>query len=153
MTDKIVVFTVYGTPLPQGNKSALPYRRKDGTMGVNVVEGRRPKSRNAFKAWRKEVSRIAWESVSGDSPVFDEPVKVVLRFFLPRPKSLPKKEWAPRKKPDVDKLTRAVFDACSGVVFKDDSQVIHVEATKQYARPGDERVEVWMCALPNPCVP
>jgi len=41
------------------------------------------------------------------------------------------------KRPDLDKLVRAVFDALTNVVFKDDSQVVSVFASKRLAGPGD----------------
>jgi Holliday junction resolvase RusA-like endonuclease len=36
----------------------------------------------------------------------------------------------------LDKLTRAVLDALTFVVFADDSQVIEILATKDYGAPG-----------------
>ena len=35
--------------------------------------------------------------------------------------------------PDLDKLTRAVLDALTGVLYLDDKQVIELHARKQYA--------------------
>ena len=37
------------------------------------------------------------------------------------------------KKPDLDKLVRAILDAGSGVAWRDDSQVISITATKRVA--------------------
>lgn len=39
-------------------------------------------------------------------------------------------------KPDVDKLLRCVLDACTGIVYVDDCQVVTCVATKQYQRPA-----------------
>jgi crossover junction endodeoxyribonuclease RusA len=71
-------------------------------------------------------------------PVLDEPVEVYLHFLLPRPKSKPKRVWAPTTKPDLDKLVRAALDALTNVVWRDDSIVIQIFATKSYAEdtPG-----------------
>lgn len=44
------------------------------------------------------------------------------------------------KRPDVDKLGRAVLDALTGIVWRDDCQVIGLQLVKGYGR--DSRVEV-----------
>jgi Holliday junction resolvase RusA-like endonuclease len=73
-----------------------------------------------------------------------EPLQMRLMFFLPRPKghfgtgknsaklkaSAP---LAPAVKPDLDKLVRAVLDALTGVVFRDDCQVAGLSCSKLYA--------------------
>ena len=41
------------------------------------------------------------------------------------------------KKPDIDNLVKFVLDAANGVLFKDDSQVVRVLATKMYDDRGD----------------
>lgn len=38
------------------------------------------------------------------------------------------------KKPDLDKLTRAALDPLTGLLWRDDSQVIALHPTKSYAR-------------------
>lgn len=62
--------------------------------------------------------------------------------------TLQPKDNAPREvtnKPDLDKIVRAVLDACTGVVWRDDAQVYWVEAEKVYGpRPG---VDVTVCTL------
>lgn len=42
-------------------------------------------------------------------------------------------EIRPKVAPDVDNLTKAILDACNGVVFVDDRQVVYLEARKVYA--------------------
>jgi hypothetical protein len=45
--------------------------------------------------------------------------------------------WLPAvKKPDVDKLLRALMDGLTRVVWHDDSQVIYVTVNKVYAWEG-----------------
>ncbi len=68
---------------------------------------------------------------------WEGPVGIDLHFGLPKPKSAPKKRrvW-PDKRPDLDKLTRAVLDALTYVVYADDSQVVEIRATKDYGAPG-----------------
>jgi len=65
-------------------------------------------------------------------------VWVVARFLLKRPKSLPKKVIHDIKRPDLDKLIRAVLDGITGILIEDDSQIVHIIATKQYAQPNEQ---------------
>ena len=62
-----------------------------------------------------------------------------LRFILPRPKSTPKRKPTPPaiKRPDIDKLARAILDALTGIWFTDDSTVIDLRATKRIAEPDE----------------
>ena len=63
------------------------------------------------------------------------PLEIDVSFFLPRPKSLPKKIAYHTKRPDLDNLLKSVLDALNGVVFKDDSQVVAIQAYKYYVLP------------------
>jgi Holliday junction resolvase RusA-like endonuclease len=65
-----------------------------------------------------------------------DPCRVEVVFFLPRPKSV-KREY-PSVAPDLDKLLRGLFDACTAAkVWGDDSQAVDVIATKRYSdAPG-----------------
>lgn len=131
----IAQFTVHGLAKPQGSKKAI--------MGPNqrfpsVVESAGDK----LKHWRHIVAQAAADAM-GDTPPTREPVLLTVTFHLPRPKgdfgtgrnagtlkkSAPKH---PTKKPDLDKLVRAVCDSLSNRVYKDDSQVVGMMLTKQY---------------------
>ena len=58
---------------------------------------------------------------------------ISLTFNILRPKSVSsKKRPEVTVKPDLDKLTRAVIDAMTGIMYDDDCQVIHILAKKQY---------------------
>jgi hypothetical protein len=55
-------------------------------------------------------------------------------FYLPRPKTAPRRITEPAKLPDVDKLIRACFDALTAAgVWRDDAQVISTLARKAFA--------------------
>lgn len=58
-----------------------------------------------------------------------QPLVVEVTFYVERPKK-PTYSYPPRG--DVDKLARAVLDACTGIVWDDDSQVTDLSATKDY---------------------
>lgn len=65
-------------------------------------------------------------------------VMVDVTFVLPRPKSTPKRKTPPAiKKPDSDKLVRAVLDACTKIVYNDDAQVVEIHARKRLADVGE----------------
>ena len=81
------------------------------------------------------------------SPIFsaEEPVTITVWFLLPRPVDDFKSKsrignaltkvarailFAPIK-PDLDNLLKHVLDACTGCLYKDDRQVVKIEAYKQ----------------------
>lgn len=116
-----VTFYVHGKPEPQGSARAFMAAGRPVITSAN---------RN-LKDWRTIVQLAAQQHAH----MHDGPVEVVLRFYLPRPASLPKKVTRHVKRPDVDKLARAALDALTGVFFKDDSQVVCLVADKSYADP------------------
>ena len=54
-------------------------------------------------------------------------------FYLPRPKSLPKRRVYPITKPDCTNLVKGTEDALRGIVFSDDSQIVALRLAKHYA--------------------
>ena len=124
-TSSLISFRVHGLPVPQGSTRAF------------VVNGR-PVITSAAKglsSWRRLVADVA-QRFAPDEP-WEGPVGIELHFGIPKPKSAPKRRrvW-PDKRPDLDKLTRAVLDALTYVVFADDSQVVDIAASKDYGAPG-----------------
>lgn len=121
----VISWTVYGTPIPQGSTKAF------NVPGLKhpVVTADNAKT----KPWRQAVVDAVREQL-GDRPPLDGPVELSVRFYLPRPKSAPKRVTEPAKKPDLDKLMRAVGDALTAAgVWIDDSQVVAVTARKVFA--------------------
>lgn len=113
---------VPGVPAPQGSKS---FKGRRGGKAILI------ESSKAVGPWRERVALAAHSHARG---LLGGPVSVDLAFVLPRPKSAPKRTTPPAvKRPDLDKLARAILDALTGVWFADDSQVIDLRATKQIA--------------------
>lgn len=112
-----------GHPVPQGSMRAFA---KGGRAWVTYTNPTR------MKAWRNQIA----EAFPAEPNL--EPYIVVLHFVIRRPKSMPKKESnIHTKRPDLDKLTRAVLDALTGRVWKDDSQVVSLTVSKRYGpEPG-----------------
>lgn len=115
---------VPGRAAPQGSKR-------------HVGGGRLIESSKAVAPWR---TTVAWHTAQAyTGPPLQGALQVVLEFVMPRPASTPKRTTpAAIKKPDLDKLIRAVFDALTGVVWRDDSQVIEVVASKQLAELDEQ---------------
>jgi len=66
--------------------------------------------------------------------ILDGPIKLEVMFYMPIPKSAPKRNrpiWH-TKKPDLDNLIKFVKDCLNGIAWKDDSQVCSIAAEKMY---------------------
>ena len=141
--------TVYGTPAPAGSKRAFNWRAKDGRSGTSIVDA------NAkAKPWKKEIAQAAGDLRNG-APVLEGPLAARFTFFAKRPKghygtgknSGTLKASAPAYpigKPDALKLTRGVEDALSGVVYRDDGQIVTEVLKKRYGTPERVEVEIWL---------
>ena len=97
------------------------------------------------KAWEAEVRREAARDMKAAGfPLMLGRVAVGLRFYITPTKG----GKAPgRLRGDVDKLSRAVLDALTGVVYADDEQVVTLLAGKYPVEAnGLERVEATIAA-------
>jgi Holliday junction resolvase RusA-like endonuclease len=126
-----LVFTVFGVAQAKGNMRAFTPK---GMKFPIVTDS----NRNA-KSWSQLVAEGAnlalGEKPEAERAVLRDAVRVTVAFFLPRPKSKSKRgvAYAHLTAPDIDKLLRAVLDALTYVVWADDSQVVELLASKQYA--------------------
>jgi crossover junction endodeoxyribonuclease RusA len=117
---------VPGRPAPQGSKR---YLGQHGGKGITVEMSKK------VAPWRTDIrdalcARGTWCRIDAARPV-----AVQLQFVMPRPASAPKRRTPPAvKRPDLDKLVRAVLDAIgSAGIWHDDSQVVDLRATKRLA--------------------
>lgn len=126
-------FFVDGVPIPQGSMSAFIR----GARAV-VIDQKSPR----LKPWRQMVNVKARDYFPAP---LEGAVEASLEFFLPHPRYHYTKTGAkssryriyPPVKPDLDKLVRAVLDGLTGVAFRDDAQVVTIQASKTYGiRPG-----------------
>jgi Holliday junction resolvase RusA-like endonuclease len=147
---EIIHFTVFGKAKPAGSKRAFALRRRDGspvlrpngTQVVSITD-----ACEASKDWKQQVSYAAREAYRGK--LLEGPLKVTLRFYRSRPKGhfgakglngKGRASIAPIAAPDVLKLSRAVEDALSKVVYRDDAQIVVEFLSKDWGEPA--RVEV-----------
>lgn len=126
-----ITLFVAGVPQPQGSTKA--FARPGG--GRPIVTSDNAKN----KPWRSVVATELAKHVTAVE--MSAPIEVHLDFYFLRPASH-RKTKPPQHvvKPDADKLIRSVLDAATGVVFRDDSQVVLVSASKSYAK--DDRCGV-----------
>ena len=121
-----------GIPAPQGSAKAFP-RRGGGVIVTHDNKHTVPwrvQIRSALYAWRPLLRLGRVQIPAG-------PVVVRLEFVMPRRVREPKVLQAHTRKPDLDKLVRAALDAMTGVLYKDDAQVVGVEASKRTANVGE----------------
>lgn len=135
----ICQLTVYGEPQPAGSKRGFA---RGGH--VQIVDAN-PKSRQ----WKDHVAQTVGETYNGT--LHTGPVTLQLHFYRVRPKShygtgrnannvKSSAPHRPTSKPDTLKLARGVEDALTGVVYRDDAQVVSLHLHKWYGDPA--RVEI-----------
>ncbi len=89
-------------------------------------------------------------SASNERYLDNQPLRVRLFMYQAIPSSTSKKKKQlmllgkiyPTKKPDIDNVCKAIFDALNGVAFKDDTQIVELEITKRYSIKEYVKVEI-----------
>lgn len=138
--------TVYGAAAPAGSKRAV----------VNPSSGRAfvIDANKNVAAWKREVRQAAGEAFHGE--LYTGPVSVEFTFYRVRPKGhygtgrndgvLKASAPAyPTQAPDALKLARGVEDALTGLVYRDDAQIVDEVIRKRYGSPA--RVELTVLPL------
>lgn len=131
----VIEYFVPGIPVPQGDLAS-------NSRGILYHKNK------ALEPWRHQIAwraRRPMRSNGFDNVLFACPISLSVLFVLARVKSTPKSKPTPPaiKKPDLDKLTRSIGDALTGVVWVDDSQIIHGEQEKVIGEI-DEETGVWI---------
>jgi Holliday junction resolvase RusA-like endonuclease len=124
-----ITFTVPGAPVGKG-------RPRVGKVGGFARLYTPEKTVN----YESLVKMAAHEAMGGRDLVLGA-VAVRLDVCCPVPASWSGKkqerairdEIRPTTKPDIDNVTKAIFDAMNGVVWKDDSQVVSATVEKTYS--------------------
>ncbi len=119
MKNTSIQFEVYGDPQPKGSMHSF---------GNGYVV-----HTNKSKQWEKEIT----EQIMYHDDLFLEAVEVRLTFYIRRPKTVLNRMY-PHVSPDLDKLVRAVLDAITNVLIKDDGQVVSLIAKKFYIVSDNE---------------
>jgi Holliday junction resolvase RusA-like endonuclease len=128
---EILAVRVYGVPVPQGRPRARAFRLPNGGVRASVYE------RAEDKDWKRTV--LAQVLPHRPPAPVDGPLVMTVTFYLPRPKSLPKRVEYPVTKPDLSNCLKAIEDALNGIVFVDDSRLVEIRMAKRYdPAPGAE---------------
>lgn len=137
-----VWFDVPGVPVGKGRarSSSRIVRGQDGKAKVTTRHYTPAKTAN----YEEAVALIAKSAMRSREPL-QGALQATLTVGMPIPRSWSQKKrlaaaqgevW-PTVKPDSDNVAKAVLDACNGIVFGDDSQVVRLLVVKQYAiEPG-----------------
>ena len=136
-------FTVYGDVEPAGSKRAFVHPGS----GRAIVTDANKKA----KAWKGRVAQVAGENFNGE--LLTGPLDVCFTFYRPRLASHygtgrnagSLKESAPAypiTRPDALKLARGCEDALSGVVYRDDSQIVDEVLRKRWGSPARVEIEI-----------
>lgn len=137
----MIAFTIYGDPRPQARprmtKTAHVYTPKDSSD------------------YRTRVRNAATEAMQEElvTPIMKGPVCVFIQIVKQSKTTGWKKgdrEWLDAgglmlhpKKPDTDNVIKQVCDACNGVAWVDDGQVVFAHAVKTHGRESLVNVWVW----------
>ena len=140
-----LAFQVIGHPQPGGSKKAFPIRRAGRLTGQVAVTDSNPRA----KQWAQHVIAAAITATdqhhNGWTPLTG-PLLLDVLFVLPRPaghygtgrNTQTVRAGAPSHphvRPDVTKLIRVVEDALTGIVWRDDAQIVNQHARKRYGHP------------------
>ena len=151
VTDPVIPITVsvYGKPEPGGSKRAITRGGRTFILDANYKTG----------GWKHEVAQAAMIAMQGRQPILG-PVEVRMTFYLKRPKGhygtgrnqAQLKLGAPpcpAVKPDLTKLVRSTEDALSGIVWRDDCQVVVATHHKTYAVEGErpQGADISVCEI------
>ena len=95
-----------------------------------------------MKAWRAECSKLIREAFESKKMI-KGPLKIGVTFYIAPPKYISSKKKLREKleaeeifcgkKPDIDNYLKALLDSMTGIVFKDDGQVVECSAKKLYS--------------------
>lgn len=155
MNPPLLTLKIRGHAEPAGSKRAMAIRkggafamRANGSPMIAVIDDN-PKS----KSWKREVAYEAGKLWRGRE-LLTCAIRLDVTFVRPRLKSHYRsgansallKPNAPNwcvVKPDALKLARAVEDALTGVVWRDDSQIVDERLLKVYGGPEGVYVRIY----------
>jgi Holliday junction resolvase RusA-like endonuclease len=150
-------FTIHGEQRPQGSKTCrVIYRNgKPVTSNGRIVTATMDANKHV-KEWRRQVADAATEAMSC-RPLITGPVRLAVVIERVRPaghfrtgknagKLRDSAPAYPTTKPDLLKLVRAIEDGMSGIVYRDDKQIVEHSLAELYG----ERYRTWVRVMELP---
>lgn len=123
--------TLYLKPTAQSRPRFA--RRRRGVVAYEKKE---------MKVWRVECSKLIKEAFESEE-LIESPLAIDATFYIQPPKYISSKKKLKEKleaeeifcgkKPDIDNYLKALLDSMTGIVFKDDGQVVECKARKLYS--------------------
>jgi Holliday junction resolvase RusA-like endonuclease len=108
---------------------------------INPVAASRPRVgkwgayyTGTYKEFREEAAAKVYEVLGTDLQPLSGPLAVSIELYVKRPKST-ERGWP---KADIDNFAKAVLDTMNKKVWDDDSQIISIYVTKQWAAAGED---------------
>ena len=143
-------FTVPGKPVPQGSMKAFAGRGAAAGKAFTTSSNAGPLAK-----YRADIQNRYGHDYGMETP-YSGPIELYVSFYFKRPAShynsagelkgtkysAPAARWV-TKKPDLDKLLRAVGDALTHYAFVDDSQVVSINATMQWASHDGTHIRIF----------
>jgi len=129
----LISFFVAGEPQPKGSTRAFVVKGHAVTTSSN----------KNLKQWELRIAHEAQAVVPQGFCDGESAYAVYATFTFADPKSHSKNfGYSHTKRPDVDKLARAVLDALTSICWHDDAQVFMVDARKLYGLKLGVEVEL-----------
>ena len=123
-----IKFFVAGEPVPQGSTKSFYIKKIEKVVTTH--------GNKSTGVWRQRIATEAQRAQMSDyffSADRKYAYSITLIFKFTKPKSIPKKVIYNTKRPDIDKLIRAVLDGITNVLIPDDSLVVAITSKKEYA--------------------
>jgi Holliday junction resolvase RusA-like endonuclease len=130
---------IFGLPVPQGRPRARAFQHQGATR-VSVYDPA------TSRDWKRTV--LAQVLPQKPAAPVEGPLVMALTFFLPRPKTLPRREHFHVKRPDCSNLLKAVEDALNGIVYRDDSQIVKLDIVKEYSPAPGVQIRIERAVTP-----
>lgn len=130
-------FTVPGVPTAKARHRSVPFRKKNGSLGVTSYADKPTEQYEAFVAMCAVNAGVESNNYTGTA-------LVALDFYFAIPKSRLKRTKEGdyyNQRPDGDNLQKSVMDGLNRVAWYDDSQV-HIKHEFKWWTLGQPRVEI-----------
>ncbi len=139
---ELIEFEVTGKAASQGS---VAYHSVKDAFGVPLISNGRPvliphHDSKTLKPWRRRVAANAKIAMAGRPPMTGA-IELSVTICRPRPKANYNSRgnikadapFYPTTRPDTLKQVRAIEDACTGIVWLDDSQIVDHRLLKMFS--------------------